>query len=179
MFARVHWHSYTLFISLRFILISVSHWLRSIQSCIATLRVQFNIFVRNSFLFFVCLNAQLTSPPTDCTILIVSGEEQTPWSSSLYSFLQSFLAATSPRVPEHTKYILLRDERPSLKPVQKNSNNDASALGPMKTKKKPGLIVFEFELRTYLFGIRNECFYASNFYRISLYLLTSMPSIGD
>ena len=52
-------------------------------------------------------------------------------------------------------------------------------MGPMKTKKKPGLIVFEFELRTYLFGIRNDWFYASNFYRIPLYLLTSMPSIGD
>jgi len=52
-------------------------------------------------------------------------------------------------------------------------------MGPMKTKKKPGLIVFEFELGAYLFGTRNNWFYASNFYRISLYLLTSMPSIGD
>jgi len=61
------------FKGLRFILISVSYRLRGIQSCIATLRVQFNIFVRNSFLLFACLHAQVTSPP-----YTVSGEEQTP-----------------------------------------------------------------------------------------------------
>lgn len=50
-FTRAHWHSYTLFISLRFILISASHRFRGIQRCVVTLRVQFNIFVQNSFLF--------------------------------------------------------------------------------------------------------------------------------
>jgi hypothetical protein len=53
-FTRAHWHSYTLFISLKFILISASHRFRGIQRCIATLRVQFNIFAQNPFLFFAC-----------------------------------------------------------------------------------------------------------------------------
>ena len=54
MFTWAQWHSYTLFISLRFVLISAPHRPRAIQRCNATMRVQFNFFIQNSLLFLVC-----------------------------------------------------------------------------------------------------------------------------
>jgi hypothetical protein len=135
LFTRAHWHADTLFISLRFILISTSHRLCGIQRCIATLKSNLTIFVHNSFPPLPATRpAHIT--PIDCIKLIVSGEEQALWSSSLCCFLQSFLVATSPSVLEPALYILFQDERPSLKPVQKNGWNDTCAYGTIEDKEE-------------------------------------------
>ena len=117
-FARAHWQSYTLFIFLRFILISTSYRLWRIKRRFATFRVQFNIFVQNSFLSFACYTPSSHHP------LRLYHTYSIWWRANCEAphcaLFSSPFSQLLHLVFLNTQYILLRDERPSLKPVQKN-----------------------------------------------------------